>query len=674
MSNPLFDDFFNLDLLTPSDTTTVNNDLFSFFLDNNDDLAHPNSASVDSDTDMTLSSSAQTLDLNALLAAHKQSQKEQEAQTESRTTEAQNVVTQEPFSPSFTQQLIPPASLVDFSTLAIAPSTLTTTTATSAIPTAPPSSASHSPISTAAANSVAVPTGAQSFKSTSPAKRPSPEPAEGARKQAKKEKTPPPKKSSSSSSSSSSKSSPVTLNKDDSLVNTTLSAATLQFLLQKQMEAPLIPQLFTGTLSREEVEDTLAKLLDSTKHLLQAPESTEQPQDDDDGQSSDGEHDDAENEKTTTTHGGLKTQPGIKTDDIPSTSDLKKMTSKERRQLRNKISARNFRVRRKEYIGALEGQVLQHRTEAAHLREAVTIVNDENKRLKEELDEAKRQLSQATISNSSLSASTSPVSQSQSQSLPLTASVAPVSTTSTPTLSKDDQMLLSAILGRSPFNANAKSGMTLTLPTRPQSPIVTFNSQKDMPNSSALAKSGSWKDKGPMFVHSALVPEVTFGQDFQFSDKRGSSGDGSKPWELLWSKEEGSKDDRATENPFAMQSVVLELVQTFTMAMAMGIMSPEEMDATPAKKIPGWMVATDAKATVQDYEADKRVTEALEWELQQTLWEVVAARNKDQASKVKSDKYVDQPFSEDPCMLEWLYESMMARLVTLDTVVEVHSA
>ncbi|KAG0035648.1 hypothetical protein BGZ81_003660 [Podila clonocystis] len=667
MSNPLFDDFFNLDLLTPSDTTVANNDLFSFFLDNNDDLAHPNSTSVDSDTDMTLSSSAQTLDLNALLAAHKQSQKEQEAQTESQTSDVQNVVTQEPFSPSFTQQLIPPASLVDFSTLAIVPSTLTTTTATSAIPSAPPSSAASS---TAAANSVTVPTGAQTFKSTSPAKRPSPEPAEGARKQAKKEKTPPLKKSTSSSSSSSSESSPVTLNKDDSLVNTTLSAATLQFLLQKQMEAPLIPQLFTGTLSREEVEDTLAKLLESTKHLLQAPESTEQPQDDDDGQSTDGEHDDAENEKTTTTHGGLKTQPGIKTDDIPSSSDLKKMTSKERRQLRNKISARNFRVRRKEYIGALEGQVLQHRTEAAHLREAVTIVNDENKRLKEELEEVKRQLSQATISNSS----TSPVSQSQSQSLPSTASVAPVSTSSTPTLSKDDQLLLSAILGRSPFNANAKSGMTLTLPTRPQSPIVTFNSQKDMPNSSALAKSGSWKDKGPMFVHSALVPEVTFGQDFQFSDKPGSSRDGSKPWERLWSKEEGSKDDRATENPFAMQSVVLELMQTFTMAMAMGVMSPEEMDATPAKKITGWMVATDAKAIVQDYEADKRVTEALEWELQQTLWEVVAARNKDQASKVKSDKNVDQPSSEDPCMLEWLYESMMARLVALDTAVEVHCA
>ncbi|KAI8637260.1 hypothetical protein BD408DRAFT_424862 [Parasitella parasitica] len=38
----------------------------------------------------------------------------------------------------------------------------------------------------------------------------------------------------------------------------------------------------------------------------------------------------------------------------------KKMTSKERRQLRNKISARNFRVRRKEYITQLEERVAEH--------------------------------------------------------------------------------------------------------------------------------------------------------------------------------------------------------------------------------------------------------------------------------------------------------------------------
>ncbi|KAF9574737.1 hypothetical protein EC968_005742 [Mortierella alpina] len=52
----------------------------------------------------------------------------------------------------------------------------------------------------------------------------------------------------------------------------------------------------------------------------------------------------------------------------PTESELKNMTSKERRQLRNKLSARNFRVRRKEYIGTLENQVKEARREAADLQ------------------------------------------------------------------------------------------------------------------------------------------------------------------------------------------------------------------------------------------------------------------------------------------------------------------
>ncbi|KAG9062092.1 hypothetical protein KI688_006817 [Linnemannia hyalina] len=49
----------------------------------------------------------------------------------------------------------------------------------------------------------------------------------------------------------------------------------------------------------------------------------------------------------------------------PSESQLKLMTSKERRQLRNKLSARNFRVRRKEYIDHLENEVKLAKKEAA---------------------------------------------------------------------------------------------------------------------------------------------------------------------------------------------------------------------------------------------------------------------------------------------------------------------
>ncbi|KAF9580231.1 hypothetical protein BGW38_003217 [Lunasporangiospora selenospora] len=66
---------------------------------------------------------------------------------------------------------------------------------------------------------------------------------------------------------------------------------------------------------------------------------------------------------------GLSSRNGKETDPLmPSASELKKMTSKERRQLRNKLSARNFRVRRKEYIGKLENQVKDARREAADLQ------------------------------------------------------------------------------------------------------------------------------------------------------------------------------------------------------------------------------------------------------------------------------------------------------------------
>ncbi|KAI9245010.1 hypothetical protein EDC94DRAFT_637929 [Helicostylum pulchrum] len=71
--------------------------------------------------------------------------------------------------------------------------------------------------------------------------------------------------------------------------------------------------------------------------------------------------------------------------------DIKKLTSKERRQLRNKISARNFRVRRKEYITTLEGQVDQHKKANEQLLHRLNTVEDENKQLKLQIDNLKRQ-------------------------------------------------------------------------------------------------------------------------------------------------------------------------------------------------------------------------------------------------------------------------------------------
>ncbi|KAI0555994.1 hypothetical protein F4679DRAFT_13487 [Xylaria curta] len=59
----------------------------------------------------------------------------------------------------------------------------------------------------------------------------------------------------------------------------------------------------------------------------------------------------------------------------------KKLSSKERRQLRNKVSARAFRSRRKEYIGQLESEVAAKVTENNDLRAENRGLLEENRRL-----------------------------------------------------------------------------------------------------------------------------------------------------------------------------------------------------------------------------------------------------------------------------------------------------
>ncbi|RAK78444.1 bZIP transcription factor [Aspergillus fijiensis CBS 313.89] len=59
----------------------------------------------------------------------------------------------------------------------------------------------------------------------------------------------------------------------------------------------------------------------------------------------------------------------------------KKLSSKERRQLRNKVSARAFRSRRKEYIGQLESEVAAKTNEAHELRLQNRALFEENGRL-----------------------------------------------------------------------------------------------------------------------------------------------------------------------------------------------------------------------------------------------------------------------------------------------------
>ncbi|KAF5370393.1 hypothetical protein D9758_006920 [Tetrapyrgos nigripes] len=69
-----------------------------------------------------------------------------------------------------------------------------------------------------------------------------------------------------------------------------------------------------------------------------------------------------------------------------------KMTSKEKRQLRNKISARNFRVRRKEYITTLETDIAERDKLLQAIRSELGSTRSENLALRQEITALKRAL------------------------------------------------------------------------------------------------------------------------------------------------------------------------------------------------------------------------------------------------------------------------------------------
>lgn len=93
-------------------------------------------------------------------------------------------------------------------------------------------------------------------------------------------------------------------------------------------------------------------------------------------------------------------EPTIKKEDVAEDEiseheqDTKGLSSKEKRQLRNKVSARAFRSRRKEYIGQLESEVEQKEKEVAELNTRNKELTEENRRL---LNTTKKMLSSSAF-------------------------------------------------------------------------------------------------------------------------------------------------------------------------------------------------------------------------------------------------------------------------------------
>lgn len=73
----------------------------------------------------------------------------------------------------------------------------------------------------------------------------------------------------------------------------------------------------------------------------------------------------------------------------PSPEEYKKLSSKEKRQLRNKLSARAFRTRRKDYIGTLESHIKDRDSVIDAIRAELSSTRAENQDLRRELEALK---------------------------------------------------------------------------------------------------------------------------------------------------------------------------------------------------------------------------------------------------------------------------------------------
>ncbi|TFK72856.1 hypothetical protein BDN72DRAFT_762703 [Pluteus cervinus] len=162
------------------------------------------------------------------------------------------------------------------------------------------------------------------------------------------------------------------------------------------------------------------------------------------------------------------------------------MSSKEKRQLRNKISARNFRVRRKEYISTLEGDIAERDRLLDAIRTELGESRNENQALRQEIATLKKVLLDGRGSGDAPMLNLPPPAPLPAQSAAATLAAS--------------------------NNANAANAAAAA------SNLLTANPHKDLPNSPRLNPRAFWGGVGMGMgmggitpVHTALMPEVLLG-------------------------------------------------------------------------------------------------------------------------------------------------------------------
>lgn len=240
----------------------------------------------------------------------------------------------------------------------------------------------------------------------------------------------------------------------------------------------------------------------------------------------------------------------------PSPEVLAKMTSKEKRQLRNKISARNFRVRRKEYISTLEMDIAERDRLLQAIRSELGSTQSENVALRQEIAALKKALLDGRTGT--LTSEDIPVLN-----LPPPAPLPPVSAATA---------------------------------THSSSGLVTPNTHKDVPNTATSPRlnafwGGISSNVGITPVHTVLVPElsalarnVNRGAALQenINPVLNNQPNSSPTLGALGFGKAGGFDGFADVNPFTLKTLDAYRMQLWTrMASQQQPSSPSQRNSSP---------------------------------------------------------------------------------------------
>ncbi|KAI0371413.1 hypothetical protein BV20DRAFT_1051794 [Pilatotrama ljubarskyi] len=174
---------------------------------------------------------------------------------------------------------------------------------------------------------------------------------------------------------------------------------------------------------------------------------------------------------------GVISTTSVEPDDWrPTPEEYKKMSSKEKRQLRNKISARNFR-----YIATLEGDIAERDRLIDAIRSELGSTKSENVALRQEIAALKKALLDGRARGET----------------PVLPPPAPLPTVPASVL------------------ASSSASSPSPPPTNPRSPLLTPNTQKDLPTSPRMGARAFWGGAhmggfGSITpVHTTLVPDLS---------------------------------------------------------------------------------------------------------------------------------------------------------------------